>query len=183
LNFEATPIPGVHVLHLVPIPDNRGFFARAFCADEFRERGLNPTVTQAHLSLNNVRGVLRGMHYQKPPAAEAKLVRCIRGAIYDVAVDLRPESPTYLKWFACELSASNRKAMYVPEGCAHGFQALDDNSEVFYQVSHAYAPDLADGFRYDDPAVGIRWPLQVRVISTRDGAWPPLAVHTPQSSP
>jgi dTDP-4-dehydrorhamnose 3,5-epimerase len=182
LNFETTPIPGVVVIHLEPIPDNRGFFARAFSAEEFRARGLNPTVSQMHLSLNNLRGVLRGMHYQNAPAAEAKLVRCIRGAIFDVAVDLRSDSPAYLKWFACELSAANRKAMYVPEGCAHGFQALEDNSEVFYQVSYPYTPDLADGFRYDDPAVGIRWPLSVRVISTRDGAWPPLAVEAPKSA-
>lgn len=137
---------------------------------------MNPDIAQAHLSLNSRRGVLRGMHYQMPPAAEAKLVRCIRGAIFDVVVDLRPESDAYLKWVSCELTASNRKAIYLPEGCAHGFQTLEDNCELFYHVSHAYAPELAGGFRYDDPAVGISWPLPVSVMSPRDQAWPPLVV-------
>jgi dTDP-4-dehydrorhamnose 3,5-epimerase len=178
LTFEDTPIPGVFIIHLAPIHDERGFFARAFGADEFRARGMNPDIVQAHLSLNTRRGVLRGMHYQRAPAAEAKLVRCVRGSIFDVVVDMRQESESYLQWVSCELSAANRKALYLPEGCAHGFQTLEDDCEVFYHVSHVYAPELADGFRYDDPAVGIRWPQPVSVISPRDKAWPPLVVPT-----
>jgi dTDP-4-dehydrorhamnose 3,5-epimerase len=176
--FEATPIPGLFVTRLEPIPDERGFFSRAFCAEEFRERGLNPAVEQCSLSYNRKRGTLRGMHYQKAPAAEAKLVRCIRGSIFDVAVDLRPDSPAFLRWFAAELTSANRLAMYVPEGCAHGFLSLEDDCEIFYLSSRRYTPALADGFRYDDPAIGIRWPASVTVISPKDVSWPPLAISS-----
>jgi dTDP-4-dehydrorhamnose 3,5-epimerase len=174
MRFETLAIPEVVVIELAPITDERGFFARLFAADEFRARGLNPQVAQASLSYNRARGTLRGMHYQHPPAAEAKLVRCIRGAILDVAVDLRPASPTYLRWVSTELSAANRRAVYIPEGFAHGFQTLEDDCDVMYHVSHPYAPELSDGVRYDDPAIGIRWPLPVSVISPRDRAWPLL---------
>jgi len=163
--FEATPIPGLFVTRLEPIPDERGFFSRAFCAEEFRERGLNPSIAQCSLSYNRRRGTLRGMHYQKAPAAEAKLVRCIRGSIFDVAVDLRADSPAFLHWFAC----------------AHGFLSLEDDCEVFYMSSRPYTPELADGFRYDDPAVGIQWPGPVTVISPKDVSWPPLAISSTES--
>jgi dTDP-4-dehydrorhamnose 3,5-epimerase len=154
--------------------DERGFFARAFCAGEFQARGLNPALVQANLSFSRRRGTLRGMHYQSAPAAEAKLVRCIRGAIFDVVADLRPDSPAFLRWHGCELTAENRRALLVPEGCAHGFLTLEDGCEVFYQVSHSYSPSHERGFRFDDPAVGIAWPAEVTVVSAKDLGWEPL---------
>ena len=174
MTFEATPIPGAFVLTLTPAHDERGFFARTSCTDGFRAHGLNPHIAQSSLSQTVRRGTVRGMHYQKPPGAEAKVVRCFRGAIFDVAVDLRPTSPAYLQWWSVELTADNRRSFYVPEGCAHGFQTLDDDCEVFYQISAPYAPDLAGGFRYDDPLVGIAWPLPVSAVGPKDLAWAPL---------
>lgn len=174
MTFEPTLIPGAFVIHLTLIQDQRGFFATPFTADGFRARGLNPVVAQSSLSQTTRRGSVRGMHYQRPPAEEAKLVRCFRGAIFDVIVDLRPDSPSYRRWTSCELSAANRLALYVPEGCAHGFQTLDDDCEVYYQISHGYAPALAAGIRYDDPIINISWPLPVTIVSPRDRAWPDL---------
>lgn len=174
MTLHPTSLHGVFIVDLEPIHDNRGFFARLFEAGEFEARGLNPVVAQTSLSLNRIRGTVRGMHFQRPPAAEAKLIRCISGAVFDVAVDLRPDSPTYLQWTSCELSAVNRRSIYIPEGCAHGFQALEDASEVLYHVSHPYAPALADGVHYQDPALAIAWPLPVTEISERDASWPLL---------
>ena len=167
-----TPLRGAFVLDLEPRGDARGFFARTFCAREFESHGLDPKVVQCNVSFNHRRGTLRGMHYQVPPAGETKLVRCTRGAIYDVIVDLRPDSPTYLRHFGVELSADNRRALYVPVNFAHGYQTLTDDAEVTYQVGEYYTPQYERGLRHDDPAVGIRWPLPVTEISPKDAAWP-----------
>jgi len=175
MEFSPTRLAGAYVIEPVPQTDERGFFARLFCVREFEEHGLNPRVVQCSLSYTRNRGTLRGMHYQTPPACEVKLVRCIRGGIYDVIVDLRPDSPTYKSHFAIELTAGNRRALYVPERFAHGFQTIEDETEVFYQMSEFYTPGKADGLRYDDPALGIRWPLPVSDISERDRQWPLLA--------
>jgi dTDP-4-dehydrorhamnose 3,5-epimerase len=172
VRFTQTPLEGAHVIEPNLVEDDRGGFARTFCAREFVEHGLSDVVAQANLSFNHRRGTLRGMHYQLPPAAEAKLVRCTRGAIHDVIVDMRPDSPTYLAHFAIELSEGNRTALYVPELFAHGYQALTDGAEVVYQVSEFYAPGYELGLMYDDPALGIDWPLPVSVISEKDRSWP-----------
>lgn len=173
--FEETSLPGAYVIDLERFEDDRGFFARAFCREEFEDHGLEPDVVQCNLSFNHRAGTLRGLHYQVPPATEAKLVRCIRGAIYDVVVDLRPDSPTYRDHLGVELSADNRRALYVPGMFAHGFQALTDGAEVFYQVSHPYSPDHERGLRHDDPALGIDWPLPVTDLSDKDAGWPLLS--------
>ncbi len=172
MHFVETPLRGAYVLELEERSDDRGFFARTFCQKEFADHGLKPTVAQCNLSFNHKAGTLRGMHYQVPPAAETKLVRCTRGRIYDVIVDLRPESPTYLKHFGVELTEENRKALYVPELFAHGYQALTDGAEVSYQVGEMYTPGSERGIRYDDPALGITWPTEVTVISPKDATWP-----------
>ena len=179
--FTETPLAGAFVIELELREDERGFFARTFCANEFAEHGLQPVVAQANLSFNHTRGTLRGMHYQVAPAEEAKLVRCTAGAIYDVIVDMRPESPTHRSHFGVELSARNHKALYVPERFAHGFQTLADESEVIYEVSEFYAPGHEAGLNHDDPALGIEWPLPVSVISEKDRAWPPLEAGSPAS--
>jgi dTDP-4-dehydrorhamnose 3,5-epimerase len=166
--FEPTPIDGAFVIETEPAVDERGFFARTFCQDEFRAHGLEPCVAQCSISFNVLAGTLRGMHLQAPPHAEAKLVRCSRGAIYDVILDLRRDSRTYGEWWATELSADGRRLLYVPEGVAHGFQALAPGTEVSYQMSRAYAPEAATGVRWDDPAFGIEWPLEVTSMSARD---------------
>ena len=153
------------------VVDERGFFARTWCAEEFRLRGLNSSLAQCSLSSNARRGTLRGMHYQKKPYAEAKLVGCCAGAIYDVLLDLRQESPTYLQWFAAELTTGNHKMLYVPEGFAHGFQTLVDTSEVFYQISQPYRAESARGVRWNDPRFGIEWPLRDPILSPRDRAF------------
>lgn len=170
--FRETLLKGAYVIELEPHRDARGFFARSFCAREFAAHGLKPNVAQCNLSYNHVAGTLRGMHYQLPPAAETKLVRCTRGAIYDVIIDLRPDSETYLQHFGVELTEENRLALYVPELFAHGYQALTDGAEVSYQVSEFYTPGMERGLRYDDPAFGISWPMPVSVISDKDAAWP-----------
>jgi len=175
LKFVPTPLTGAFVVELEPIEDERGFFARSFCQNEFRARGLDPVVAQCNVSLNRNRGTLRGLHYQAPPHEEAKLVRCIRGAIWDVIVDLREGLPTRWKSFSTELTADNRRALYVPRGFAHGFQTLADDSEVLYQISEFYHPESSRGLRWDDPALGIRWPLPEPVVSARDRAYPLLA--------
>ena len=171
--FRETPIPGAYLIELEPLVDERGSFARTFAVDEFEAHGLETRVVQCNTSVNDRAGTLRGMHYQVPPRAEAKLVRCARGAIFDVVVDLRPESPTYCAWYGAELSAANGRMLFVPVGLAHGFQSLEDDTEVLYQMSEAYSPEHARGVRWDDPAFGIEWPEAAeRTISPRDREYP-----------
>jgi dTDP-4-dehydrorhamnose 3,5-epimerase len=175
VKFTETPLAGAFIIDLEPHQDERGFFARTFCVHEFTNHGLNATVAQCSLSSNLKAGTMRGMHFQQPPLSEAKLVRCIRGAIHDVVVDLRPESDTYRRHLAVELSMENRRAVFIPALFAHGFQTLTDDAEVEYQMSECYAPEAARGFRYDDPAFAIRWPLPISVISQQDLDWPPFS--------
>jgi dTDP-4-dehydrorhamnose 3,5-epimerase len=170
--YRETNIPAVFEIGLEPASDQRGFFARTWCRKEFEAHGLNPMLVQCSVSFNTRKGTLRGMHYQASPSAEAKLVRCTKGAIYDVVVDLRPSSRTYRKWTGAVLSAVNRHMMYVPEGCAHGFLTLEDESEVFYQMSEFYSPGSAKGVRWNDPAFQIAWPDAIEVISERDRTYP-----------
>ena len=172
MRFTETKLRGAFILDVEPREDNRGFFTRAFCQREFEDHGLNPVIAQANVGFNNVRGTMRGMHFQFPPAAETKYVRCTRGAVLDIIVDLRPESPTYLEHVAVELSADNHRGIYVPERFAHGYQALEDKSETSYQVGEFYTPGSEGGLRYDDPALGLSWPLPVTEISEKDRAWP-----------
>ena len=169
--FEATPLAGAFVIVPEPIPDTRGFFARLFCAETFAQHGLNPHLDQISMSHNTRAGIVRGLHLQRPPHAEAKLVRVTAGAIFDVAVDLRAGSPTYGRWYGTELSAENRRQLYIPEGFAHGFQTLSEVAEVAYHISTAYAPTHVDGLRWDDPDLAIRWPApDAAVLSERDAA-------------
>jgi dTDP-4-dehydrorhamnose 3,5-epimerase len=177
MRFHETELPGVWVVEPEVHRDERGSFARTWCREEFRSKGLVPDYVQANSAVNLVEGTVRGLHYQVDPHAEAKLVRCIRGAIYDVAVDLRPDSPTWGRWAGVELSAENGRMVYVPPGCAHGYQTLSDDTEAFYLVSAFYAPDAERGIRHDDPAVGVRWPLPVSAVSQKDRAWPMLRPH------
>jgi dTDP-4-dehydrorhamnose 3,5-epimerase len=170
--FTATALAGAFVVEPEPFEDERGFFARSFCSAEFATRGLNPRVAQCAISLTRRRGTLRGLHYQRAPHTEAKLVRCTAGAIHDVIVDLRPASPSFRQHFGLALDARGLRMLYVPEGCAHGFQALEDGTEVFYQMSEHYVPEAAAGIRWNDPAFGIVWPLAVTVISERDRTCP-----------
>ena len=172
--FQETKLKGAYIVEPEPHEDSRGFFARTFCAREFRSHGLITEFVQCSVSMSRKRGTLRGMHYQLPPACEAKLVRCTAGALYDVIVDLRPGSPTYRQHIGVELTGLNRRALYVPELFAHGFQTLADNTEVFYQISAYYTPEKATGIRHDDPALGIHWPLPQSEISEKDRNWPPL---------
>lgn len=174
--FTATQISGVWLLGVEPSRDERGFFARTWCQRELAERGLDATIAQESLSYSRRKGTLRGLHFQRAPYEEVKVVRCIRGAIFDVVVDLRPHSPTYLTWQAFELTAGNRKALYIPKGCAHGLQTLKEDTEALYQISEFHAPQSADGYRYDDPAFGIAWPLPVSAVSERDLGWPRFEV-------
>lgn len=171
MKFTATPLKGAYLIEPEPITDERGFFARSFCAEEFARRGLNPRVAQCSVSFNRSAGTLRGLHLQRPPHAEAKLVRCAQGRAHDVIVDLRRESPTYARWFAVELNAVNGTMLYVPEGLAHGFQTLVDNTEMWYQISEFHHPECADGVRWDDPLLGIRWPMPEPILSARDRAF------------
>lgn len=173
MRFVETELAGAYVIDLDPIEDERGFFARAWCRRELEGQGLSAELAQCNLSLSRRKGTLRGMHYQEPPHAEIKLVRCVRGAIYDVIVDLRRDSPTYTRWFAAELSADNRRALYVPEGFAHGFQTLADDTETFYMISAEHAPAAARGVRWDDTAFEIEWPEREHaLLSERDRSWP-----------
>jgi dTDP-4-dehydrorhamnose 3,5-epimerase len=172
MRFTETKVAGAYLVEPEQLADERGFFARTWCAEEFADHGLNPRLAQANISFNHRKGTLRGMHYQAEPHAEAKLVRCTRGAIFDVAVDLRPGSPTHRAWYGVELSADNRAMLYVPEGCAHGFLTLADATEVAYQMSAPFAPEAARGVRFDDPAFGIEWPGEVLVINERDRGYP-----------
>ena len=176
--FEETQLEGVWVIKPERLEDERGFFARTWDRDEFSRRGLDGRTVQCSISFNRTRGTLRGLHYQAAPHEESKLVRCTAGAIFDVAVDLRPGSPSFGDWAGAELSAENRVALYVPKGCAHGFLTLDDSSEVYYQMSELYVPEAARGVRWDDPAFGIAWPGEVAVINDRDRAYPDFEATT-----
>lgn len=171
--FKETKLSGAFVIEVQRLEDDRGFFGRSFCRQEFIARGLNPDVAQCSISFNRKAGTLRGMHYQTAPHAEDKLISCTRGKLYDVIVDLRRESPTFKKWIALDLTGDNRLMLYVPKGCAHGFQTFEDNTEVFYQMSEFYHAESARGVRWNDPAFGIQWPAGVQVIlSERDRNWP-----------
>jgi len=166
--FKETKLKGAYLIEIEPIEDERGFFARSFCEEEFRKHGLDFRIVQCNVSFNKKKGTLRGMHYRVAPHEEAKLVSCIRGAIYDVIIDLRSDSNTYCQWFTVELSAENYKMLYVPEGFAHGFQTLEDNTVVSYQMSEFYHPECARSVRWDDPAFGIEWSLPSKIISQKD---------------
>lgn len=170
--FTETKLKDAYVIEPERLEDERGFFARTFCEHEFAAHGLCTRFVQCNISFNKRKGTIRGMHYQVAPHAEAKLVRCTMGAIYDVIIDLRPGSPTFAQWVAVELTAQNRRMVYVPEGLAHGFQTLEDNTEVFYQMSEFYHPECARGVRWNDPAFGIKWPLTPVIISARDQSYP-----------
>jgi dTDP-4-dehydrorhamnose 3,5-epimerase len=172
--FTETKLKGAYIIDLERREDTRGFFARAFCQNEFKSHGLKPVIAQANVASNKKRGTLRGMHFQYPPAAETKLVRCTRGAILDIIVDLRPESETYLQHVAVELNEDNQSALYVPERFAHGYQALRDNTDTSYQVGEFYSPDAESGLMYNDPRLGLHWPLPVAVISEKDQRFPLL---------
>ena len=170
--FTRTIFDGAFIVDPERIEDDRGFFARVWCPREFEEQGIDPKLAQCSISFNHRKGTVRGMHYQAPPHAEAKLVRCTHGAIFDVIVDLRPESVTFKQWLGVELTASNRRMLYIPRRFVHGFQTLDDETEVHYQISEFHHPESARGLRWDDPAFGIDWPLPVAVISGRDRSYP-----------
>jgi len=172
MTFHETKIPGVLEIHLERRFDERGFFARAWCQKELEAHGLNPRLVQCSISFNPRKGTLRGMHYQAAPYAEAKMIRCTKGTIHDVVVDLRLESPTFKEWIAVVLTAEKHNMVYVPEGCGHGFLTLEDNAEVFYQMSEFYHAESARGVRWDDPAFQIAWPDKVNVISERDRTYP-----------
>jgi dTDP-4-dehydrorhamnose 3,5-epimerase len=175
MRFTETKVKGAFLIDLDPRSDNRGFFARSWCMNEFRERGLVSHIAQINVASTLKRGSVRGLHFQTSPHEEAKTVRCTRGAVYDVVVDLRPSSPTHKAWAGFELSADNHKILYIPEGCAHGYQTLVDGAEIEYLTSAVYAPASARGVRFDDHAFGIEWPLPVGVISDADRSWPDYA--------
>lgn len=172
MRFEPTPVAGCLLVGIEPHADDRGFFARTACADDFAARGLVGRFAQSSVSFNRRRGTVRGMHFQRAPHAETKLVRCTRGAICDAVIDLRPGSPTFRAVATVELTADNHAALYIPAGLAHGFQTLSDDAEVLYMIDPAFVPGVGDGVRWDDPAFGLRWPEPVRVIAERDATWP-----------
>ena len=174
MNFTELPLKGAFTIDLEKIEDGRGFFARYFCSEEFENQGLNISVTQMNTTLSKERGTIRGLHFQRPPKAEIKIVRCIRGSIWDVIVDIRESSPTYGKWYGAELNVNNRKMMYVPKGFAHGFQTIVDNVELLYLHSEFYSKEDEGGLLYNDKDVAIEWPLPVLVISKRDKSHPVL---------
>jgi dTDP-4-dehydrorhamnose 3,5-epimerase len=178
--FTETRLAGAFVIDVERRQDERGFFARAFCQEEFARHGLEPVIAQANIASNRIRGTLRGMHFQFPPAAETKLVRATRGAILDIIVDLRPESPTFLEHVAVELTEDNHRLLYVPERFAHGYQVLADGTETSYQVGEFYAPHAEGGLPYSDPRLRLPWPLPVTAISPKDAAWPPLSEVEPE---
>ncbi len=177
--FGETRFAGVHLIDIEKHVDGRGFFARTWCRSEFAERGLVTEFVQHSLSFNAERGTIRGLHFQAPPHDEVKVVRCLRGAIHDVIVDLRPDSPTVRRWAAFELTGASRSMLYIPAGFAHGFQTLEPESEISYMISASYMPDATRGIRYDDPALRIDWPLPVARISERDRSWAGLADTQP----
>ena len=170
--FRETKLKGAFIVELERLEDERGFFARTWCQREFEAHGLNPRLVQCNVSFNKEKGTLRGMHYQTAPHAEAKLVRCTRGAIYDVSIDLRPGSPTFKQWLAVELTADNHRMLYMPEGFAYGFQTLEDNTEISYQMSEFYHPECAGGVRWNDPTFGIEWPIANPILSAKDQSYP-----------
>jgi len=178
MTFRETGIEGAWVIEPDRVEDERGFFARTWDTDEFARRGLNPALAQCSISYNRARGTLRGMHYQAAPDEEAKLVRCTAGAVFDVVLDLRPQSPTFKRWFGVDLTPENRLALYVPEGCAHGFLTLENGSEVHYQISQFYSPAAGRGVRWDDPAFGIAWPGEAVVMNERDRSYPDFVVES-----
>jgi dTDP-4-dehydrorhamnose 3,5-epimerase len=178
--FTESSLPGAFLIDLAPIADERGFFARAYCDEEFAARGLETEFRQCSVSYNTRKGTLRGLHYQGPPHEEQKLVRCTAGAIFDVIVDIRPQSPHYRRWFGTHLTAQNRRSLFIPPGFAHGFVTLSDEAEVYYMISVPQAPQYAQGFRWNDPAFSIQWPLQPSVISPRDAAYPLLDASAPR---
>jgi len=178
MHFIETPLAGAYIIEPEPIEDHRGFFARAWCARDFAERGLETRVAQCSISYNARRGTLRGMHFQVAPHEETKVVRCTRGAIHDVILDLRRDSPTFLQHVAVELTAENRRSVYIPRGLAHGFQSLVDDTEIYYQISEFYAADAARGVRWDDPAFGISWPIAPPIIVERDRTYPDFHAAT-----
>lgn len=173
--FQPTALPGAFIVELEKHEDDRGFFARTWCRREFEKMGLNAELSQCNVSYNRCRGTLRGMHWQAPPHAEAKLIRCTRGRIWDAIIDLRTESPAYMQHFGVELTAESGRALYVPEGMAHGFQTLEDDCEVSYQMSEYYEPAAARGLRWNDPAFGIRWPIKNPILHPRDAAYQDFA--------
>lgn len=173
--FTPTSLPGVFLIDIEPGRDERGFFARTWDAMEFRRRGLDSAITQCSLAANRARGTLRGMHYQSAPHLETKVVSCVAGAVYDVLVDLRPDSSTFRRWFASELSAENHRMLYVPPGVAHGYLTLQDHSDVYYQISGDYAPESGRGVRWNDPAFAIAWPAEPRIMAERDRDYPDFA--------
>jgi len=180
MRFQNSTVQGAWVAEPTPHTDSRGRFMRAWCRREFDDHGIAFDPVQSNMALSLIRGTIRGLHYQIAPALEAKLVRCTRGSIFDVVMDLRPISPTYGSWYSIELTANNGRMLYVPEGCAHGCQSLEDNAEILYMASAYYAPEHARGVRYDDPVLGIEWPLPVSFASDQDRSWPllePLVKH------
>ncbi len=178
--FTETKLKGAFVIDIERREDSRGFFARAFCQHEFEAHGLKPIIAQANIALSVKKGTIRGMHFQFPPAAETKLVRCTRGALLDIIVDLRPESPTYLEHVSIELNEENSRALYVPERFAHGYQTLQDKTETTYQVGEFYTPACEGGLRYDDPGLALSWPLPISAISDKDRLWKLLEVQEPE---
>ena len=170
--FTETSLNGLYIVELVRLEDERGYFARSWCQREFEEHGLNSQLVQCNISFNKRRGTLRGMHYQTAPYEEAKLVRCTRGSLYDVVIDIRPTSQTFKSWFAVELTSEHHRALYIPEGFAHGFQTLIDNTEVFYQMSEFYHPESAKGIRWNDSEFSIAWPIEALVVSEKDNSYP-----------
>ena len=178
VRFVPTEIPGAWIIEPERLDDDRGFFARTWCTREFAERGLEDRVVQRSVSFNRQRGTLRGMHYQAPPAAEVKVVRCTRGSVFDVAADLRPDSRTFGRWVGVELTHANGRSLYIPRGFAHGFLTLEDGTEVEYQMSDFHAPALARGIRWDDPLVGVRWPEEPVIMALRDRTYPDKQIET-----
>jgi len=174
MNFEALDLPGAFLIQPQPHVDERGFFVRTWCSEEFAEAGLPTKIVQTNLSQTVLSGTIRGLHYQRPPSREGKVVRCVRGGIFDVLVDLRPDSPTFLRHVGVELTSVNRLALYIPPGFAHGFQTLEAGSQVWYQMTDRYQPELAGGLRWDDPTLAIEWPLRPSAMNERDAAYPDL---------
>lgn len=172
MKFSETSLPGVHLIELEPIGDERGYFSRFWCSSEFEDHGLVSRIAQINTSYNAAAGTVRGLHFQHGPHAETKLVSCTSGRVLDVAVDARPDSPTYLQWFGAELSPEGQSMLYIPPGFAHGYQALEDDTRLLYLVSEPYAPGAEGGLRYDDPAIGIDWPMPVTSVSDKDMGWP-----------
>lgn len=182
MQFTETRLPGTYLIDPEPHGDDRGFFARVLCVDELAAHGLSMNIVQVNMSYSAQTGTLRGLHYQAEPYAEAKMVRCTSGAVFDVMVDLRPASATYRQWFGTKLSADNRRLAYIPEGCAHGFLTLTNDAEVMYPVTARYTPEAEHGVRYDDPALAIEWPVPVRVVSDKDRTWPLLTPNATASA-